>query len=43
MQLYLLLFVWDWLRPDALMVAAAFLEGQYQSADTAGLLFLTCW
>ena len=39
MQLYLLLFVWDWLRPDALMVAAAFLEGQYQFAGSAGLVF----
>lgn len=30
MQLHLLLFAWGWLRPDALMVAAAFLECQYQ-------------
>lgn len=43
MQLYFLLFVWDWLRPDALMGAAVFLQGQYQFAGTAGLVFLTYW
>lgn len=44
MQLYLLLFVWDWLRPDAsMMVAVALLEGQYQFAGTAEIVFPTCW
>lgn len=43
MQLCLLLFVWDWLRPDALMLVVAFLEGQYQFAGTAEIVFLTCW